>query len=50
MEFCPGGDLFFHLRKKKGISEDEARLYFYEILLALDYLHKNKIIYVDLKV
>ena len=50
MDFCIGGDLFFHSKKRKRFSEDEARIYFVEILLALEYLHSKDIIYRDLKV
>jgi len=50
MDFCIGGDLFFHSKKIKRFSEDEARIYFIEILLALEYLHSKNIIYRDLKV
>lgn len=28
MEFCPGGDLFTHLKEVKTIQENDARLYF----------------------
>ena len=49
MEFLPGGELFYHLRKEKRF--DEARVVFYaaEITLALQRLHENNIIYRDLK-
>jgi len=49
MEYLPGGELFFHLRRARRF--DEARTVFYaaEITLALEYLHKNDIIYRDLK-
>lgn len=50
MEFCIGGDLFYQLKKRKKLSEEEAKIYFVEILLALDYLHSKNIIYRDLKV
>ena len=49
MEFCPGGELFFHLHKLRTLSEDQAKFYFSEILLVLEYLHKNDIVYRDLK-
>lgn len=50
MDFCIGGDLFFHCKKRKKFTENEARIYFVEILIALDYLHSKNIIYRDLKV
>ena len=28
IEFCPGGDLFTHLKKIRILNEDQARLYF----------------------
>jgi serine/threonine protein kinase len=37
------------LRKKRRFEEDVARFYAAEILIAVEYLHKNKIIYRDLK-
>ena len=49
MEFCPGGELFFHLQNLKRLSEDQAIFYFAEILLALEYLHKIDVVYRDLK-
>ena len=49
MEYCPGRDLFKILLEKKKLPESTAQLYFSELLLALDYQHKNLIIYRDLK-
>jgi serine/threonine protein kinase len=49
MEFCPGGELFFHLQNVKRLTEEQAIFYFSEILLALEYLHRNDIVYRDLK-
>ena len=49
IDFLNGGELFFHLRKAGKFNEDRARFYTAEILLALECLHKNKIIYRDLK-
>jgi len=34
---------------KKKLTEDEARLYVAEVIIALEFLHKNKIIFRDLK-
>jgi serine/threonine protein kinase len=39
LEFCPGGELFFHLMKKRRFSESNARLIIAEIILALEHLH-----------
>jgi len=49
LDLCPGGELFYYLSKQRVFSEDQARLCFAQILLALEYLHKNRIIYRDLK-
>lgn len=49
LDFCPGGELFFHLRNLGRLTEDQARFYFAEILLGLEYLHQRDIIYRDLK-
>ena len=43
------GELFFHLRKAKRFPEARAKFYIAEIILAIEYLHKNGIIYRDLK-
>ena len=49
LDFCSGGELFFHLKKKRTFSEKKARFYAAECVLALEELHKNKIVYRDLK-
>lgn len=45
----PGGDLATLLEIKKKVSEDVARIYAAEIVLALEALHQNDIIFRDLK-
>lgn len=49
LDFVNGGELFTHLRKEKKFSEKRAKFYAAEIILALECLHENNIIYRDLK-
>lgn len=49
LEYCPGGELFFHLSRAGRFSESRCRFYASEILLAIEYLHRLNIIYRDLK-
>lgn len=49
MDYCEGGDLSKVLSKKKRFEEKVVKLYANEILLAMEVLHANKIIYRDLK-
>lgn len=49
LEYCPGGELFFHLSRAGRFSEGRGRFYASEILLAIEYLHRLNIIYRDLK-
>ena len=45
LEYCPGGELYFHLNCLKRFPEDRAKFYASCIILALNYLHANKVIY-----
>lgn len=49
LDYYPGGELFFHLKKVRSFSEDQSRFYFAEILLGIEHLHEKKIAYRDLK-
>mmetsp|Transcript_24154 Transcript_24154/g.4037 ORF Transcript_24154/g.4037 Transcript_24154/m.4037 type:complete len:125 (+) Transcript_24154:202-576(+) len=49
MDFCPGGELFYHMTKMPKLNESQAKFYFAEIVIALEYLHNRNIIYRDLK-
>ena len=49
LDYCPGGDLGKVIAKEKRLSEERARIYLSEIILALEDLHKRNIIFRDLK-
>lgn len=49
LEFCPGGELFFHLQRVENFDEEVTRFYSAQMVLALEHLHKHDIIYRDLK-
>ena len=49
MDFLPGGDLMNLLMKKEILTEDEARFYTAEMILAVDSVHKLNCIHRDLK-
>jgi len=48
-DYYNGGSLFYHLRKSRGFSEGRAKFYAAQLLLALEHLHKQHIVYRDLK-
>ena len=51
MEYCPGGEMFCHLNKEETkLTASQIRTYFCEILLGMEFLHRKKILYRDLKV
>lgn len=41
MDYIEGGDLFNQIRKYGKFSEDVARFYSIEVILALEYLHES---------
>jgi serine/threonine protein kinase len=49
MDFCNGGELFFHLRKDKKFTEARACFYTAQLVEAIRCLHSQEIIYRDLK-
>ena len=49
LDYCAGGELFFHLGKAGRFEEPRVCFYGAEILLALEHLHTLDIIYRDLK-
>lgn len=50
MEYLPGGDIFHLLRRQQKFTEGTARFYLAEVVMAVDYLHREmNLIYRDLK-
>ena len=49
VEYCAGGELFNLIRKFGRVPEDIARFYIIEVLLGIEYLHKRKVVYRDIK-
>lgn len=49
MDLMPGGDLRYHIGKKRRFSEDQTKFFVACIFLGLEYLHNNNIIHRDIK-
>ncbi|GMH62770.1 hypothetical protein TL16_g03553 [Triparma laevis f. inornata] len=51
LEFCSGGELYNRMKRRVKFTNDEAKFYFTEIILALKYLHSKplSLVYRDLK-
>ncbi|CAL8240295.1 unnamed protein product [Gadus morhua 'NCC'] len=49
LELMEGGELFNRVKAGQGLDEAVAKLYFYQMLMAVEYLHRNGIIHRDLK-
>ena len=41
--------MFFHIRKAKYFTNERARYYAAELVLAIEFMHLNGVIYRDLK-
>lgn len=48
-EFLQGGELYNYLVDKGSLSEDEVKDIVQQLYLALNYMHKNKIVHRDIK-
>ncbi|KAJ4460683.1 putative cAMP-dependent protein kinase type 1 [Paratrimastix pyriformis] len=48
-EYVAGGEIFSHLRKKGNFQVPTARYYAAQIVLVLEHLHANNVVYRDLK-
>jgi len=49
LDYLPGGELFYHLKRERRFDEERVRLYAAELVLAVEHLHQRDIVYRDLK-
>lgn len=49
MDYMAGGELFLLLKKRQKLKEEVVQFYAAELVIALDYLHSQNVIYRDLK-
>uniref|UniRef100_A0A8C0BKS4 Maternal embryonic leucine zipper kinase n=1 Tax=Buteo japonicus TaxID=224669 RepID=A0A8C0BKS4_9AVES len=49
LEYCPGGELFDYIISKDRLSEEEARVFFRQIVSAIAYVHSQGYAHRDLK-
>lgn len=49
LELCERRSLMELHKRRRAVTEPEARYFIHQIVLACDYLHSNKIIHRDLK-
>ena len=49
MQYCPGGELFDYIVAKDRLPEDEARIFFRQIVAAVGYIHEKGYAHRDLK-
>ena len=49
MENCPKGELFDYIVKYQNLSENEASIFFYQLINGVEYIHSQNIVHRDLK-
>jgi 5'-AMP-activated protein kinase catalytic alpha subunit len=49
MEYCKHGELFDYIVKNEKLSEDEASIFFYQLINGIEYIHSKGISHRDLK-
>eukprot|EP01138_Halocafeteria_seosinensis_P001583 gb/GECG01001622.1/.p1 GENE.gb/GECG01001622.1/~~gb/GECG01001622.1/.p1 ORF type:complete len:838 (+),score=134.16 gb/GECG01001622.1/:1-2514(+) len=49
MNYCAGGELFYHLSQQGMMLEGAVKVYAAELVLAIEHLHKHGIVHRDLK-
>ena len=49
IDLCTGGELFYYFQKNKSFDISSSKSLFAEVVLSMEFLHKNNILYRDLK-
>ena len=49
IDYCSGGSLYSYMQKEKVLTEEQAKFYAAQMVLALEHLHGQNIIYRDVK-
>ena len=49
MDYLDGGDLRYHIGKRRKFTETETKFFLANMIIGLEYIHKNKIIHRDMK-
>ena len=49
MEYCSKGELFDYIVKQEKLNEIEAAIFFYQLIIGVEYIHKEKLAHRDLK-
>ena len=49
MEYCKGGELFDYIVQKQRLCEDEASIFFYQLINGVEYIHSQGVAHRDLK-
>ena len=49
MEYAAGGDMFEYVVRKGGLRESEARWFFQQLIIAIDYTHRRGVANRDIK-
>jgi serine/threonine protein kinase len=45
IDYCPGGDMYFYIKNIGRFNECSTKFYAASVVLALECLHKNDIVY-----
>ena len=49
MEYCKKGELFDYIVERQKLEEEEASIFFYQLINGVEYIHSKKIAHRDLK-